>query len=115
MVTVSLPLGKYHVKEKRTLYGYVLPDKGWDVEFTWDNKDEEYVLNVTDAGVFVLHAGVAGVAVPSLIARAFSAVVVTVLCFRKENGVYYRKQWIFQFNAGLLKRILGIAVPNGVE
>lgn len=48
MVTVSLPLGKYHVKEKRTLYGYVLPDKGWDVEFTWDNKDEEYVLNATD-------------------------------------------------------------------
>ena len=66
-------------------------------------------------GVFVLHAGVAGVAVPSLIARIFSAVAVTVLCFRKENGVYYRKQWIFHLNAGLLKRILGIAVPNGVE
>lgn len=48
-VTVSLPLGKYHVKEKKTLYGCILPDKGWDVEFTWDNKDEEYVLNVTDA------------------------------------------------------------------
>ena len=47
-VTVSLPLGKYHVKEKKTLYGYILPDKGWDVEFTWDNKDEEYVLNATD-------------------------------------------------------------------
>ena len=49
MVTVSLPLGKYHVKEKKTLYGYALPDKGWDVEFTWDNKDAEYVLNATDA------------------------------------------------------------------
>ena len=49
MVTVQLPLGKYHVKEKQTLYGYVLPEKGWDVEFTWDNKDEEYVLNATDA------------------------------------------------------------------
>lgn len=47
-VIVQLPLGKYHVKEKKTLYGYVLPDVGWDVEFTWDNKDEEYVLNATD-------------------------------------------------------------------
>ncbi len=47
-VTVNLPLGKYHVKEKQTLYGYVLPDQGWDVEFTWNNKDEEYVLNATD-------------------------------------------------------------------
>ena len=47
-VTVNLPLGKYHVVEKQTLYGYVLPDAGWDVEFNWNNKDEEYVLNATD-------------------------------------------------------------------
>lgn len=47
-VTVNLPLGKYHVTEKQTLYGYVLPDNGWDVEFNWNNKDEEYVLNATD-------------------------------------------------------------------
>lgn len=47
-VTVNLPLGKYQVQEKNTVYGYVLPDKGWDVEFNWENKDEEYVLNATD-------------------------------------------------------------------
>ena len=47
-VTVSLPLGKYHVTERQTPYGYVLPDAGWDVEFSWNNKDEEYVLNATD-------------------------------------------------------------------
>ena len=46
------------------------------------------VINVAGnlIGVFVLHAGVAGVAWPSLIARTFSAVAVTVLCFRKGNG-----------------------------
>lgn len=48
-VTVNLPLGKYHVKEKNTQYGYVLPDQQWDVEFNWKNKDEEYVLNATDS------------------------------------------------------------------
>lgn len=48
MVTVDLPLGKYHVTEKKTGYGYVLPEQGWDVEFNWNNKDEEYVLNATD-------------------------------------------------------------------
>ena len=31
------------------MYGYVLPDKGWDVEFNWKNKDEEYVINATDS------------------------------------------------------------------
>lgn len=66
-------------------------------------------------GVFVLHAGVAGVAYPSLIARTFSAVAVTILCFRKENSVRYRWRWIGCFNFGLLKKILRIAVPNGVE
>ena len=47
-ITVQLPLGKYHVKESQTKYGYVLPEDGWDVEFNWKNKDEEYVLNATD-------------------------------------------------------------------
>lgn len=47
-VTVQLPLGKYHVKESQTKYGYVLSEDGWDVEFNWKNKDEEYVLNATD-------------------------------------------------------------------
>lgn len=66
-------------------------------------------------GVFVLHAGVAGVAWPSLIARTFSAVVITVLCFRKQNEVVYRWQWIFRWNGASMKQILGIAVPNGLE
>lgn len=66
-------------------------------------------------GVFVLHAGVAGVAWPSLIARVFSAVVITVLCFRKQNGVVYRWQLIFRWNGASMKQILGIAVPNGLE
>lgn len=66
-------------------------------------------------GVFVFHAGVAGVAWPSLISRTFSAVVITVLCFSKKNPVTYIKQWIFRLNGSLQKRILRIAVPNGVE
>ena len=74
------------------------------------------IINVAGnvIGVFVLHAGVAGVAYPSLIARTFSAAAVTILCFRMSNGVYYRKNWIFQWDAGLLGRILRVAVPNGV-
>lgn len=66
-------------------------------------------------GVFALHAGVAGVAWPSLIARTFSAVVITVLCFRKKNKVAYRWRWIFRWNGTSMTQILGIAVPNGLE
>lgn len=75
------------------------------------------VINVAGnlLGVFVLRAGVAGVAWPSFLARVFSAAVITALCFREENQVVYRRQWIFSWNRGLMKSILGIAVPNGVE
>lgn len=66
-------------------------------------------------GVFVLHAGVAGVAYPSFIARTFSAVAITWLCLRKKNEVFYRKEWIFRWNGSSMKRILRIAVPNGLE
>lgn len=66
-------------------------------------------------GVFVLNAGVAGVAYPYLAARMFSAVVITGLCFRKRERVQYRLGWILQWNRDLMRRILGIAVPNGIE
>lgn len=69
-------------------------------------------------GVFVLHAGVAGVAYPSLIARTFSAVIVLFLCFRKKrfpHGVRLAWNTIFRWESSMVKRILGIAVPNGIE
>lgn len=66
-------------------------------------------------GVFVLKAGVAGVAYPSLIARAFSAVVITWLCFQKNHQVVYRPGWIFRWNGGMMKSILNVAIPNGLE
>ena len=73
------------------------------------------ILNVIGnvIGVSVLKAGVAGVAWPSLIARVFSAAAVTILCFRKKNGVFYQWRWIFRWDFPCLKRILKVAVPNG--
>ena len=75
------------------------------------------ILNVAGncIGVFVLHAGVTGVAVPSLVSRTFSAVVITILCFSKKNPVRYLKNWIVKIDGSLQKKILGIAVPNGIE
>lgn len=66
-------------------------------------------------GVFVLHAGVAGVAYPSLIARSLAAVIMIGLCFQKKNQVWLEWKNIFCWNGNMIKRILGIAVPNGIE
>ncbi len=75
------------------------------------------IINVIGnvVGVFVLNAGVAGVAWPSFLARTFSAVVITVLCFQKKGAVQYRLRWIFRWDGELMGSILKIAVPNGAE
>ena len=75
------------------------------------------VINVIGnvIGVFVFRAGVAGVAWPSFLARVFSAVTITFLCFREKNRVVYRGKWIFSWHGSLMKSILNVAIPNGVE
>ena len=75
------------------------------------------VINVIGncVGVFVLKMGAAGVAWPSLISRVLSAVAVTVYCFKKHNSVRYRLSDIVAWDGGLLKKIMRIALPNGVE
>lgn len=66
-------------------------------------------------GVFVLHLGAAGVAYPSLITRIFSAIAITVYCFRRNLPVNYQVTSILRWNGSLQKKIMGIALPNGVE
>lgn len=66
-------------------------------------------------GVFLLNTGVVGVAYPSLIARTFSAVAITLLCFHKKNKVVYSRRWVFHWDGDFMKRILKIAIPNGLE
>lgn len=75
------------------------------------------IINVVGncIGVFGLHLGAAGVAYPSLISRILSAVAVTAFCFRKQEQIHYKAADIFCFDSGLLKKIMGIALPNGAE
>lgn len=75
------------------------------------------IINVIGncVGVFVLKMGAAGVAYPSLISRFLSATAIIVYCFKKQNPVHYRLQDIFAWDSALVKKIMGIALPNGVE
>lgn len=75
------------------------------------------IINIVGncVGVFVLRLGAAGVAYPSLISRVLSAAAVTVYCFGKRGPLRYRCRDIFTWDAALLKKIMGIALPNGIE
>ncbi len=75
------------------------------------------VVNVAGdfIGVSVLHAGVAGVAVPTLLSRAFAAVVMSRLAFRRQNSIPLYWHHILMWDTPVVRRILHIAVPNGLE
>ena len=75
------------------------------------------VINVIGncIGVFILHLGAAGVAYPSLITRILSAAAITVYCFRKKLSVHYNTDFLLKWNGTLQKKIIGIALPNGIE
>lgn len=54
-------------------------------------------------------------AYPSLIARSFSAIAIIILCFRKRNTVFLEMKSIICWKGDMVRRILGIAVPSGIE
>ena len=66
-------------------------------------------------GVFYFHAGVAGVAYPSLLSRVIMALGVTVYCMNPKQEIRYKYTDIFAWDHHLLKQILTVAVPNGIE
>lgn len=66
-------------------------------------------------GVFVLNAGVAGVAVPSLVSRIVASIMMLGFCANKNHIVYLRVKDIFCYQKDMIKKIIGIAIPNGIE
>lgn len=65
--------------------------------------------------VYIMHMGAAGVAIPTLVSRIVAAAVMFMLCLSKENLVYILLQDVFSFQKDIIKKILSIAIPNGVE
>lgn len=66
-------------------------------------------------GVIILGAGVAGVAVPTLVSRIVAAMIMFALSLDHKNDVYVKIRDIRTMNMPMMKRILQIAVPNGIE
>ena len=66
-------------------------------------------------GVIILGAGVAGVAVPTLVSRIVAALIMFALSLDHKNDVYVKIRDIRTMNMPMMKRILQIAVPNGIE
>lgn len=75
------------------------------------------IINVVGnyIGVFILHAGVAGVAVPSLISRIVAALIMFVICLNKKHLVYLKIKEMLRIQGVMIRKIVNIAIPNGIE
>lgn len=74
-------------------------------------------INMTGNALFVygLGMGTAGVALPTLISRMVAAVVITILLFQKRYPVHLQKTLSFGTDRNMIRRILWIGIPNGLE
>ena len=66
-------------------------------------------------GIFVLHMGVAGAAIPTLLSRAFAAIVVICLLSRPGNFISVRNYTRIRPDLNMIKRIMAIGIPSGIE
>lgn len=67
--------------------------------------------------IWVFHMGVAGAALSTLISRIFCAVVVLIQLRKEREGqeIVVRDYFKIRPNWSMIKRILGIGIPSGVE
>lgn len=74
------------------------------------------LINVTGNAIciFGLKLGVAGVAIPSLVARAVAAGIVLVMLCNKKRMVHLEGM-SFKPDFGMIKKILYIGIPSGIE
>lgn len=75
------------------------------------------LINVTGNAVLIYGAkmGVAGAAIATTLSRIAAAVIILVLMFKQGKQISFRGQATWRFNLGLIKRILYIGIPNGLE
>lgn len=65
--------------------------------------------------VYGLNLGVAGVAIPALVSRIVSAVVIIALLRNQGLLIHISKPFIYKFDGTMVKKILHLGVPNGIE
>lgn len=74
-------------------------------------------INVTGNAicVFGLHMGVAGVGIPTLVSRATAAIIMLVIVRNPNNLIHVDKHLRLGFHPRMIRNILRIGVPAGME
>lgn len=74
-------------------------------------------LNVGGNAILIygLKFGTAGVAIPTLVSRYVAAIIMVILLLNREQDLYLLRTLRYRPDWELIKRILNIGIPNGLE
>lgn len=74
-------------------------------------------INITGNGILIygLKMGVAGAAIPTLVSRMIAALIMILLLRRQNQPVHMSKKIQWHFDGPLIRKILHVGVPNGLE
>ena len=75
------------------------------------------IINVCGNAILIygFHMGTEGVAIPTLVSRIVAAVLITILACDQTMALHITKSWKYRFDWKMVKKILGIGIPNGLE
>lgn len=78
------------------------------------------IMNVINVGgnailIYGLHRGTEGVAIPTLVSRMTAAVIILALLCNQTRTLHLEKSLRYRPDKTMVKRILNIGVPNGLE
>lgn len=75
------------------------------------------VINIAGNAILLygFHAGVEGVAIPSLVSRFTAAIIMLILIRNQKHPIHIDSKFRLGFYPMMIKRILRIGIPNGLE
>lgn len=75
------------------------------------------VINVSGNAILIygFHRGTEGVAIPTLVSRIAAAVIIIALLCDEKKEVYIEKTFRYRADWLMVKRIMSIGIPNGLE
>ncbi len=75
------------------------------------------IVNVVGNAILIygFKCGTEGVAIPTLVSRVLAAIIIIYLCGNEKLDLHIKKSFKYKVNWKLVKRILYIGVPNGME
>ena len=74
-------------------------------------------INIAGNAIFIygMKIGVNGAGISTLISRFVASIIMLVLLCNPKNVIYIEKIWKFEINFGIIKRILKVGIPSGIE